>query len=197
MRDIGWDKVVDFSDPTTAPKALREALSRFVTGVTVITTQTASGLHGLTANSFSALSLDPPLILWSLRNNASTFRQFTQEAAWFAVNVLSAEQQDLSHRFAVTSTEKFADLAWYPGLAGCPLIPRCIARFECSVDQRVPGGDHVIFIGRVERATFTEGEPLLFHAGSYCVATPIARVPPFSAEASEFMGLSLETSHFF
>jgi flavin reductase (DIM6/NTAB) family NADH-FMN oxidoreductase RutF len=190
-------KAVDLNDPGTASKGLREALSRFVTGVTVITTRTVNGsLEGLTANSFSALSLDPPLVLWSLRNNASSFKAFTDETDRFAVNVLDAAQQDVSRRFAVSSREKFVDFDWEQGLGGCPLIPGSIARFECLIESLIPGGDHVVFIGRVERASFRSGEPLLFHAGAYCVPAPIGRTVPIRPDIAAHVELAIETSHF-
>jgi flavin reductase (DIM6/NTAB) family NADH-FMN oxidoreductase RutF len=190
-------RTIDLNDPASASKGLREALSRFVTGVTVITTRTRQGsLEGLTANSFSALSLDPPLVLWSLRNNATTFNAFTREADWFAVNVLGADQEDVSRHFARSSTEKFAGFDWEAGLGGCPVVPGCIAQFECRVENLVPGGDHMILIGRVEKATLRRGEPLLFHAGAYCVPVPVEPKVPVRPEIAAMIELSIENSHF-
>ncbi len=195
---VEMNQIVNFEDAVSVSRSLRDALSRFVTGVTVITTRTESGaLEGLTVNSFSALSLDPPLVLWSLRNNATSFKAFTQESSWFAVNILGSDQQDVSRHFAVSSSSKFADFDYDPGLGGCPLIPGSIARFECRVENVIPGGDHMIFIGRVERAGYRAGEPLLFHAGTYCVLKPIDRTVPLMPEMAALYELSIETSHFF
>ena len=146
---------------------LRNALGRFVTGVTVITTRTADGkLEGLTANSFSAVSLDPPLVLWSLRKSSTLMATF-QETGHFAVNVLGAWQFALSEHFAKRAPDKFQNVVHAPGLGGCPLLFGALATFECSKEANVTSGDHVVFFGRVERATYREGEPLIFSAGRY------------------------------
>ena len=112
-------------------------------------------------------------------------------------NILGSDQQDVSRHFAVSSSTKFADFDYDPGLGGCPLIPGSIARFECRVENIIPGGDHMIFIGRVERAGYRAGEPLLFHAGTYCVLKPIDRTVPLMPEMAALYELSIETSHFF
>jgi len=145
----------------------RNALGRFVTGVTVITTRTPEGkLEGLTANSFSAVSLDPPLVLWSLRKSSSLLQAF-HGATHFAVNVLHASQFALSEHFAKREPDKFRNVAHALGLGGCPLLSGALATFECSKETDVAGGDHVVFFGRVERAAHREGEPLIFSAGRY------------------------------
>ena len=150
---------------------LRHALGRFATGVTVITTRTRDGkLEALTANSFSAVSLDPPLVLWSLRRNAESLPSFLN-SGYFAVNVLAADQCDLSRHFAIRMENKFVNLAYATGLGGCPLLSDILASFQCSTDNTVVGGDHIIFIGRVHRATYRDGEPLIFSAGQYCTHT--------------------------
>src|SRR5438552_4950064 len=146
---------------------LRNALGRFVTGVTVITTRTAEGkLEGLTANSFSAVSLDPPLVLWSLRKSSTLMTTF-QETGHFAVNVLGAWQAALSDHFAKRAPDKFQNVVHAPGLGGCPLLFGALATFECSKEADVVSGDHVVFFGRVERVTYRDGEPLIFSAGRY------------------------------
>ena len=146
---------------------LRSALGRFVTGVTVITTRTAEGkLEGLTANSFCAVSLEPPLVLWSLRDTASCLASF-EAASHFAVNVLGAWQAALAHHFAQRSDDKFKNVVHAPGLAGCPLLFGAIATFECARETTVAGGDHVVFFGRIQRAAYRDGEPLTFSAGKY------------------------------
>lgn len=145
----------------------RNALGRFVTGVTVITTRTAEGkLEGLTANSFSAVSLDPPLVLWSLRKSSTLMGAF-QEATHFAVNVLGAWQAALSDHFAKRAPDKFQNVVHAPGLGGCPLLFGALATFECVKEANVTSGDHIVFFGRVEHATYREGEPLIFSAGRY------------------------------
>ena len=152
---------------------LRNALGRFVTGVTVITTRTEAGkLEGLTANSFSAVSLDPPLVLWSLRSTASSLRSFEQ-SSHFAVNVLAAWQFALSEHFAKRNPDKFQSVVHAPGLGGCPLLFGALATFECVKETSVVGGDHVVFFGRIERAAYREGEPLVFSAGKYGTHSPL------------------------
>jgi flavin reductase (DIM6/NTAB) family NADH-FMN oxidoreductase RutF len=154
-------------------RLLRNALGRFVTGVTVITTRTAAGkLEGLTANSFSAVSLDPPLVLWSLRSTASSLPSFEQ-SSHFAVNVLGAWQFALSEHFAKRNPDKFQSVVHAPGLGGCPLLFGALATFECIKETSVVGGDHVVFFGRIARAAYREGEPLVFSAGKYGTHSPL------------------------
>ena len=153
----------------TDPQELRRALGRFATGVTIVTTCTDDGrLEGLTANSFSSVSLDPPLVLWSLQRNARSLPSF-MAARWFVVNVLGSHQSELSTRFARSAGDRFAGLAFSAGLGGCPVLEDGIAHFECSVYDRVEAGDHVIFLGRVERMRHRDGVPLLYSSGRYCV----------------------------
>ena len=153
----------------TAPAALRlrEALGNFVTGVTVITTRNGDELHGLTANSFSSVSLDPPLVLFSLSCTADCFDAFAS-ADYFAVNVLRSDQKALSNRFATKDIDKWTGVGWRPGPGGCPLLDGAIATFECRVTARHDGGDHVIYVGEV--LAFAHGgddEPLAFFRGRY------------------------------
>ena len=163
---------VSFEPDPANQRSLRTALGRFATGVTVITTRTPQGkLEGLTANSFSAVSLDPPLVLWSLKQHAPSLKSFL-EAGYFAVNVLEAGQVALARHFAVPRRDKFDGLAFVPGLGGCPLLPGTLAAFECSTHATMDGGDHVIFLGRVHRASHGDGEPLIFSAGRYCTHPP-------------------------
>ncbi len=147
---------------------LRQALGRFATGVTIITTAAGEGkLEGLTANSFSSVSLDPPLVLWSLRRSAPSLQSF-RDAGCFAVNVLASAQLGLAQHFARSQQDKFDGIAFRSGHGGCPILEGTLATFECSVETATDGGDHVIFIGRVHHAAFREGEPLIFSAGRYC-----------------------------
>jgi flavin reductase (DIM6/NTAB) family NADH-FMN oxidoreductase RutF len=147
---------------------LRQALGRFATGVTVITTCAPSGkLEGLTANSFSSVSLDPPLVLWSLRRTAASLPSF-QDSGCFAVNVLASAQLELAKHFARPSHDKFDRVSFTSGHGGCPILDAALATFECSLETATGGGDHVIFIGRVHHAICRDGEPLIFSAGRYC-----------------------------
>jgi flavin reductase (DIM6/NTAB) family NADH-FMN oxidoreductase RutF len=174
MSESDQEFTIELADAEPTPRALRNALGRFATGVTVITTRTTSGmLLGVTANSFSSVSLDPPLVLWSLKAEAPSMPGFT-DSGCFAINVLGADQQHHSRQFATSSADKFEGVDWFPGLGGCPLLPDCIARFECRTEQAIVAGDHTLFIGRVIRATYHHGEPLLFHGGTYRAVVPLA-----------------------
>lgn len=156
-------------------RALRTALGRYATGVTVITTCTDAGKReGLTANSFSSVSLDPPLVLWCLQRDGASAESFVS-AGRFAVNVLGADQSDLSRHFAAPRLDKFDGVDHRPGLGGCPLLAGCLAHFECRTERTVEAGDHLIFIGRVVRSSHVEGDPLIYSAGRYCVARALTR----------------------
>ncbi|MFA6310886.1 MAG: flavin reductase family protein [Sterolibacterium sp.] len=149
----------------------RNALGSFATGVTVVTARGADGgLAGVTVNSFASVSLDPPLVLWSLSLNTSTLAVFEQ-CSHYAVNVLAADQLALSIRFAKPGDDgrenRFADLELDFGRGGAPLLRGCCARFECRNEKRHDGGDHLIFIGRVEAYAYRDGPPLLFQGGQY------------------------------
>jgi flavin reductase (DIM6/NTAB) family NADH-FMN oxidoreductase RutF/DNA-binding IclR family transcriptional regulator len=153
-------------------RALRQVLGAFVTGVTVITTLDAEGRpQGLTANSFSSVSLDPPLILWSQSLTAPSHPVF-RAAERFVVNILADDQVEVSNRFARGSADKFAGCEWSPGIGGVPLIEGCAAYLECRRMDTFPGGDHVVFLGQVERIERTGRQPLVFGGGRYLVAQP-------------------------
>ena len=157
------------TDP--AALRLREALGNFVTGVTVVTTRHGGGVHGLTANSFTSVSLDPPLVLFSLSCTADCFDAFEQ-SDYFAVNVLRSDQEALSNRFATKDIDKWSKVRWRPGHGGCPLLDGAIATFECRVTTRHEGGDHVIYVGEVLRFDHgPEGEPLVFFRGRYAAVS--------------------------
>ena len=154
---------------TIDQREFRDALGRFATGVTVITTETSSGQPlGLTANSFSSLSLDPAMILWSLSKDTPNVTDFLN-CKHFAVNILAADQQKLSDQFSKTAGDRFAGVDWRKGANGVPLIASCLANFECRNTTCFDGGDHHIFIGAVERFQFSDGQPLIFYDGRYCV----------------------------
>jgi flavin reductase (DIM6/NTAB) family NADH-FMN oxidoreductase RutF/flavin-dependent dehydrogenase len=149
----------------------RRALGQFATGVTVITARTTEGRNvGVTVNSFSSVSLDPPLILWSLARQAPSFADFTN-CSHFAVNVLEAKQHHLSRQFSTPLPDKFAGVDFAHGKAEVPLVGGAIAHFICRKVKQYDGGDHVIFLGEVEEYKCNDGEPLVFHSGRYRVTT--------------------------
>lgn len=149
------------------PLALRKALGRFATGVTIVTCLGADGQRiGLTANSFGALSLQPPLVLWSLRRASPSLAAFAA-APHFVVNVLAETQVELSRRFASQVADKFADGLWSPGLGNAPVLAACAAVFECALQAQHEVGDHQLFIGRVLRLAEQPVAPLLFQGGHY------------------------------
>ena len=148
-------------------RLFRNALGRFTTGVTIVTClDTAGEPVGLTANSFNALSLDPPLVLWSLRVASPSMAAF-EAAPRFAINVLAESQVELSRRFATRSENRFADLPWAAGEHGSPVLAGCAAVFECETLSHQIAGDHRLFIGRVLACSESPLPPLLFQAGHY------------------------------
>ncbi len=149
----------------------RRALGSFATGVTIITTRDADGHNvGLTANSFNSVSLNPPLVLWSLAESSNSLPAFRNAQHW-AVHVLAADQESLSTRFAKRGVDKFAGLDCETGVDGIPLLRGCTARFECRTAFQYEGGDHVIFVGQVLNFERAESAPLVFHSGRYADAT--------------------------
>lgn len=156
------------ADPASDPKALRRALGSFVTGVTVVTTRGVTGkLAGLTVNSFSSLSLSPPLVLWSLALSSSSFEAF-ETCPYFVVNVLADDQKHLAERFAQTGGDKFDGVSTREGVAGIPLLDGVAASFSCRSAFRHPGGDHIILVGEVLAYEQTDRAPLLYARGRYC-----------------------------
>ncbi len=146
---------------------LRTALGRFATGVTIVTCVADDGAWvGLTANSFTGLSLAPPLVLWSLRTASPTLAAFAA-APRFAVNVLAEAQVDLSRRFAGPAEDRFVEGAWALGEHGSPVLAGCAAVFECEVASHQQAGDHRLFIGRVLGCTESALPPLVFQGGHY------------------------------
>jgi len=158
---------------TTAfdPREFRRALGSFATGVTIITTRAPDGTPlGLTVNSFNSVSLDPPLVLWSLENKALSLPVFQQTPHW-AVHVLATDQEELSARFARRGGNKFDGLELEEGVGGIPLLTGCTARFQCRNAFQYDGGDHVIFVGEVLQFDRSDAAPLVFHGGRYAHAT--------------------------
>jgi flavin reductase (DIM6/NTAB) family NADH-FMN oxidoreductase RutF len=168
---------LDFlSDAVVDKRSLRNALGRFATGVTVVTTRTQDGkFEGVTANSFSAVSLEPPLVLWSLRCEAPSLPAFLASNC-FAVNVLSKEQARISRHFATPQPDKFEGMEFTLGVDGCPIFERSPAIFECRTQTKVEGGDHIILIGRVVRVHHCNAAPLVFASGQYGTHTLLTEV---------------------
>jgi flavin reductase (DIM6/NTAB) family NADH-FMN oxidoreductase RutF len=160
--------------PSSSPRGrpfdsrlLRDALGRFATGVTIVTTRAADGGSiGLTANSFNSVSLDPPLVLWSLDRASESLEAFLS-CSHFAINVLAEDQVDLSRRFASPVANRFAGVAFRSGAGDVPLIEGCSAWFECLNRTHHEGGDHVIFVGEVEACGFADRPPLLYFGSRY------------------------------
>ena len=154
----------------TDTDGLRQALGQFVTGVTIVTT---AGFNrepiGITANSFSSVSLDPPLVLWSLSKVALSRKAF-ENAAYFCVHVLAQHQRELSERFASRGEDKFADLKWVDGPGGVPMFEEYVARFHCRTVNQFPVGDHIVFVGEVLEHDRSNLRPLVFHGGCYAMS---------------------------
>lgn len=145
----------------------RAALSRFASGVTVVTTKDADGdLHGITVSAFSSVSLEPPLVLICIEKKAGSHDAITQSGK-FAVNFLDSTQLSLSERFAAQITDKFEGPEMSMNIDGIPILSGCIAHLECIVKQAYDGGDHTIFIGEVENTATHDGDPLLYFRGGY------------------------------
>ncbi|SFV13347.1 NADH-FMN oxidoreductase RutF, flavin reductase (DIM6/NTAB) family [Pseudoduganella namucuonensis] len=149
-------------------RALRNALGSYPTGVAIVTTRLPGGRPvGLTINSFASLSLEPPLVLWSLVKRSPSLEAFAG-CAHFSINVLAAGQADLARSFASSAVpDKFAHVAAHDSPEGVPLMPGSLASFVCASEQVLDGGDHTLFIGRVLRYHTGEGEPAVFHRGQF------------------------------
>jgi flavin reductase (DIM6/NTAB) family NADH-FMN oxidoreductase RutF len=154
-------------DPNLALPALRLALGGFATGVTIVTCLDAAGAPvGLTVNSFNALSLAPPMVLWSLRLASPSLGAF-DAASHFAINVLAESQVDLSRRFASTLPAKFDEGLWGRGVGGVPVLAGCAANFECRLASHQMAGDHRLYLGLVVAASTQPVPPLVYHGGRY------------------------------
>ena len=148
-------------------RLFRHACGRFATGITIATVLDAQGLpHGLTVNSFSSVSLEPPLISICLGHAVTVIDAF-RESKYFGINVLAEGQEELSDRFARKGCDRFEGIEWYRGETGAPLLPGVLAAIECGTRHRVTAGDHDIFIAEMVRAEVADGEPLIYYAGRY------------------------------
>ena len=149
------------------PDALRDVLGHFATGVTVITTLGDGGAPvGLAVNSFASVSLDPPLVLWSLALKSPSLGAFRRHPS-FAINIMCDRSKDVALNFATPSDSKFANVSWVPGLNGIPILDDVAAVLECNIENRIPAGDHEIYLGRVCSFAKAEKSPLLFHKGKF------------------------------
>lgn len=168
-------------DMSYDPMQLRRALGCFATGVTVVTTTGPGGdVVGLTVNSFSSVSLDPPLILWSLKRTSRNLEAFRQ-AGRFAVNVLRSDQHSLAERFCLIGPERFEGVDYHWGELDLPILCDALAWFECRTDSEFDGGDHVIVLGQVMSFRYTDHAPLLFHGGDfYHLGQPVYGLPETS-----------------
>lgn len=144
----------------------RQVLGYFASGVTVVTTAHAGRNYGLTVSSFSSLSLRPPLVLVCIDKRVSSYEPLT-EAAGFTINILEKGQEHISRKFAAPDDDKFAGIAWHPGILGHPVIEDALAVIECRTHVQLPGGDHTIFVGEVVEATLGAGSPLLYFRRGY------------------------------
>ena len=150
---------------------LRRALGQYATGVTVVTTENADGERfGMTANSFTAVSLNPPLVLWAAAKSSPSLPAF-EAATHFAVNVLAADQHHLSRQFSASGSDKFDGVVLRPEEGVPPILEGTVAHFVCRRSDRVDAGDHVLFLGEIESYEAPGGEPLVFHSGFYRLAT--------------------------
>lgn len=161
-------RLIEQGDPLADSRAFRRCLGQYPTGVSVITAQHGDKRVGMAANSFAAVSLNPALVLWSIRCESSSAATFT-EASHFGVSVLAADQVEVSQLFGSGHEERFNLVPWFPGAGNAPLIRGAIAHFQCRLVKVYEGGDHWILIGQVEHYARYSGEPLLFIQGQYAV----------------------------
>ena len=151
------------------PDDFRAALSRFPSGITVVTSRGAAGdLHGITVSAFSSVSLVPPLVLVCIERTTGSHTAIN-ESGVFVVNILAAGQDEMSDRFSLPASDKFNGADYRAGIGGVPVLDDALVTLECRLENTFPGGDHSIFVGIVERATIRDGEPLVYFHGNYRV----------------------------
>jgi 3-hydroxy-9,10-secoandrosta-1,3,5(10)-triene-9,17-dione monooxygenase reductase component len=165
VTDEGDDAI---GPPSTVDEArFRQVLGHFATGVTIVTTSVDGQPAGLSVNSFASVSLHPPLVLFAVTDQSSTWPRI-REVGFFCVNVLADDQEDLSRAFAARGTDKFRGVGWRAAESGAPILSGTLAWLDCTVEAEHPGGDHVIVVGRVrEMGVAGEGAPLVFYRGGY------------------------------
>lgn len=145
----------------------RRTCAQFTTGITVVTVLDNLGRpHGMTVNSFSSVSLDPPLVLVSIDLRNAILGHFIS-SSWFAINILAEHQEPLSHHFSRPSEDRFVDVDWRAGVSGMPILEGTLAHLECSVVRTFEAGDHTLLIGEVRQAGYREGKPLVYFNSGY------------------------------
>lgn len=162
-----WNLITGDAPATSDARRLRQALGAFPTGVCLVTTAGHDGKReGLTVNSFASVSLAPPLLLWSVRDDTRSAAVFMSSRA-FVIHVLTIEQRELALHFARPALDKFDayEAAFDLGLEGCPRLKESVATYECTVYSRHQEGDHTILVGRVDRFSHSDHPPLMFHGG--------------------------------
>lgn len=171
MGDIDLAKwTIPIQAATFAPEDFRSTLSKYATGVAVVTAvDDHQRPFGLAVNSFTSVSMEPPLVLWCLRRASSLFDRFTS-ASRFGINVLAAHQLELARRFSAKVDDRFAGVSYEFGAHGCPVLPNVAATLECNTVTQYIAGDHLIFIGEVRSCTATGASPLIFHSKGYWTA---------------------------
>ena len=168
IEDADAGRLVARNEPEADLDAYRRCLSQFATGVTVVTARSGSKLVAMTANSFSSVSLDPPLVSWSVKRDSQSFQAFS-EAPGFVINILSSDQIALSRHFGKSGDDKFSGISWTPGVDGLPLLSGAAACIECRRVRDFDGGDHLVMLGQVVRFTHFDRNVLLFVQGKYGV----------------------------
>ena len=155
-------------------KGFRDTLGQFATGVTIITTLDGDGAPvGITASSFNSVSMDPPLVLWSLAKNAYSLACF-EKAEYYNIHILGIDQEEMSNRFARPGTDKFNTIEFHAGRGDTPVLKDCAALLECRTRHQYDGGDHIIFVGEVLSHSHSAKKPLVFHQGQYASTLPKA-----------------------
>lgn len=165
MADGGHKIAIQFKPDEDNTRMLRDAFSRFTSGITIVTAASDQGPVGITANSFSSLSLNPPLVLWALAIKSKRF-QFFEQAKYFAIHILAANQEKICNSF-IKSPFAFEDHETSRNVHDVPLIENCLARFECKRNAGYPGGDHIIMVGEVQNVEMRDGNALTFFAGRF------------------------------
>ena len=180
------------TDVSIDTRQFRNALGSFTTGVTIVTTRDQAGQDvGLTVNSFNSVSLEPPLVLWSLARNSNSLQAF-MEAEYFAIHILAADQEPLSNLFAKRGSDKFLGLTPARGHGDIPLLDGCSARIECRSAYRHEGGDHEIFVGEVINFEHFSRPPLVFQGGKYALALKKAEHSPREAAVQAEIDYTVE-----
>ncbi len=178
------------------PKQFRQALGAFTTGVTIVTTCGPDGKdYGLTANSFNSVSMNPPMVLWSINRDASSAPAF-MGSGHFAVHILATDQESLSNSFARSGADKFAGLSLERGPGNIPLLSGCSARFQCKTSYQYEGGDHIILVGEVLAFDRYDSAPLVFHGGGYRSLQPAAAEVSKGIYGDNWLGFLLGRAYY-